>query len=148
MRSEPVGVTTIDFYTHVADCLGVAARLAGQVFAAHGSVRVLTPDALTTEELDRLLWMVPATAFVPHCRMGSALAAQTPVWIDHTLEHDGRAEVLINLHSAPPPFFSRFERLAEIVPNTEAGALAGRERYRFYRDRGYQLRAHNLSGQG
>ncbi len=141
-------MTMIDFYTHVADRLGVAARLVTKAFAAHGSVRVLTPDATTTDALDRLLWIAPATGFVPHCRMGSPLAAQTPVWIDHALEHNGPAEVLINLHSAPPPFFSRFERLAEIVPNTEADAQSGRERYRFYRERGYELRVHNLSDRG
>jgi len=141
-------MTTIDFYTHVADCLGVAAKLVAQIFAAHGTVRILTPDATTTDALDRLLWLVPATSFVPHCRMGSPLAARTPVWIDHALEHNGPAEVLINLHPAPPPFFSRFERLAEIVSNTEGDAQSARERYRFYRERGYELRAHNLSGRG
>lgn len=141
-------MTTIDFYTHVADPLDVAARLVTKVFAAGGNVRVLTPDAITTDALDRLLWMIPATGFVPHCRMASPLAAQTPVWIDHALEHNGPAEVLINLHSAPPPFFSRFERLAEIVPNAEADVQSGRERYRFYRERGYELRAHNLSARG
>lgn len=141
-------MTTIDFYTHVADPLGVAAILVTKAFTAHGSVRVLTPDATTTDALDRLLWVAPATGFVPHCRMASPLAAQTPVLIDHVLEHSGPAQVLINLHSAPPPFFSRFERLAEIVPNTEADAQLGRERYRFYRERGYELRAHNLSDRG
>jgi DNA polymerase-3 subunit chi len=56
--------------------------------------------------------------------------------------------VLINLHDAPPPFFSRFERLAEVVGADEAGAAAARERFRFYRERGYELRTHNLSERG
>lgn len=137
-------MTSIDFYTRVPDRLAVAAKLVAKAVAAHGSVRVLTPDAATTDALDRLLWTVPATGFVPHCRMDSALAAQTPAWIDHRLEHSGTASVLINLHPEPPPFFSRFERLVEIVG--EADAAAGRDRYRFYRERGYELRAHDLSG--
>ena len=53
--------------------------------------------------------------------------------------------MLINLALAPPPFFSRFERLAEIVGAEAADAAAGRERYRFYRERGYELRTHNLA---
>ena len=57
------------------DRLAVAARLVAKAVAAHGSVRVLTPDAATTDALDRLLWMVPATGFLPHCRMDSPLAA-------------------------------------------------------------------------
>ena len=53
--------------------------------------------------------------------------------------------MLINLHASPPPFFSRFERLAEIVGIDEAEASAARKRYRFYRERGYELRTHNLA---
>jgi DNA polymerase-3 subunit chi len=139
-------MTTIDFYTHVGDRLAVAARLAAKALAQHGRVRVLTPDEAATAALDRLLWTQPATGFLPHCRLDSAAAAETPVIVDHVLEHDGPAEVLINLRDAPPPFFSRFARLAEIVSGDEAAAAAGRDRYRFYRERGYELRAHNMSG--
>jgi DNA polymerase-3 subunit chi len=136
-------MTSIDFYTHVADPLAVAAKLVAKALAKHGHVRVLTPDSATTDALDRLLWVQPATGFLPHCRAASPLASQTPVWIDHALEHQGPAAVLINLHGSPPPFFSRFERLAEIV--SVDGAVAARERFRFYRERGYDLRTHNLS---
>lgn len=138
-------MTSIDFYTHVAARLEVAAKLVAKAYAQHGSVRVLTPDSATTDALDRLLWIQPPTGFLPHCRAGSALAAETPIWIDDVLEHQGPAAVLINLHPLPPPFFSRFERLAEIVGTDDAAAAAGRERYRYYQQRGYALRAHNLS---
>ena len=138
-------MTSIDFYTHVADRLEVAARLVAKAFAQHGSVRVLTPDVATTDALDRALWLRPPTAFLPHCRVGSALAGQTPIWIDHVDDHPGPATVLINLQPAPPSFFSRFERLAEIVGIEDADAAAGRERYRYYRERGYELRSHSLA---
>jgi len=139
-------MTTIDFYTHVPDRLEVAARIIAKAHAAHGSVRVLTPDAAMTDALDRRLWLVPPTGFLPHCRTDSPLAAQTPIWIGHSLEHDGAAAVLVNLHASPPPFFSRFERLAEIVGTDAADVAAGRERWKFYKERGYELRPHNLSG--
>jgi len=138
-------MTTIDFYTHVADRLDVAARLVAKAYAAHGSVRVLTPDRATTDALDRLLWIQSALSFLPHCRMDSAIAADTPIWIDDALEHSGPAAVLVNLHPQPAPFFSRFERLAEVVGSDDAGLAAGRERFRFYRERGYELRSHNLA---
>jgi DNA polymerase-3 subunit chi len=139
-------MTTIDFYTHVADRLGIAARVVAKAAAAHSHVRVLTADEATTEALDRLLWTTPPTAFVPHCRMNSPLAAQTPVWIDHRMEHVGPAAVLVNLHADTPPFFSRFERLIEILG--EDDAAAGRIRYKFYRERGYEIRAHDMSARG
>ena len=138
-------MTSIDFYTHVADRLEVAARLVAKAFAQHGRVRVLTPDAATTDALDRRLWLKPPTAFLPHCRVDATLAAQTPIWVDHSDDHPGPAAVLINLQAAPPSFFSRFERLAEIVGADEAETAAGRERYRFYRERGYELRSHSLA---
>ena len=141
-------MTTIDFYTHVDDPLDVTAKIVAKALAQHGRVRVLTPDRATTDALDRRLWIQPATGFLPHCRMSSACAAETPVIIDDLLEHDGPAAVLVNLHPDPPPFFSRFERLAEIVGRDEAAAAAGRARFRYYRERGYELRAHNLGERG
>ena len=141
-------MTTIDFYTHVDDRLAVAARIVAKAYAAHGTVRVLTTDRMTTDALDRLLWLQTALSFLPHCRMDNALAAETPIWIDELPEHNGPCAVLVNLNAEPPPFFSRFERLAEIVGKGEGHAVAGRERFRFYRERGYELRTHNLEERG
>lgn len=138
-------MTSIDFYTHVSDRFDVVARLVAKAFAQHGSARVLTRDGEATEALDRLLWTQPAIGFLPHCRLASRLAADTPILVDHLLEHHGPAAVLINLTDLPPPFFSRFERLAEVVGIDETEAMAARERYRFYRERGYELRNHDLS---
>ena len=53
-------------------------------------------------------------------------------------------DFLINLSNEVPPFFSRFERLAEILDQEEPILLAGRKRYLFYRDRGYNLEYHQL----
>jgi len=138
-------MTAIDFYTHVNDRLEVAMKLVAKAFAQHGTVRVLTPDAAATDALDRLLWLHPPLGFLPHCRADHRLAAETPILVDHVLEHQGPAAVLINLHASPPPFFSRFERLAEIVGIDETEASAARSRYRFYRERGYELRSHSLA---
>ncbi|MEO8849429.1 MAG: DNA polymerase III subunit chi [Casimicrobiaceae bacterium] len=141
-------MTAIDFYTHVASPLEVAAKIVQKAWAQHGSVRVLTPDAETTSLLDRLLWTQSALSFIPHCRLDSAVAAHTPVIVDDALTHDGAASVLINLHPQTPPFFSRFERLADIVAIDDEAMEAGRMRYRFYRERGYAMRTHDLSGRG
>ena len=137
-------MTSIDFYTHAAEPLAVAVRLVAKAWPQHASVRVLTPDAEATDVLDKLLWLQSATSFLPHCRLASPLAGETPIIVDHVLEHDGPAAVLINLSLEPPPFFARFERLAEVVSADEAHVQAARDRYRFYRERGYELRTHNL----
>ncbi|MEP7182928.1 MAG: DNA polymerase III subunit chi [Betaproteobacteria bacterium] len=141
-------MTTIDFYTRCGNRLEVAAKLVAKAWAQHGSVRVLTADAAATADFDRLLWLWPPTGFLPHCRLDSPLAGETPILVDHVADHEGPAAVLINLHPSPPPFFSRFERLAEIVSRDDGDVAAGRERFRFYRERGYELRAHDLSERG
>jgi DNA polymerase-3 subunit chi len=138
-------VTSIDFYTHVADRLRTACRLAGKAHASGLSVHVLCPDADAAQTVDRLLWTASATGFVPHCTPEHRLAPVTPVHVDHTGAepvHDG---VLINLCGSEPPFFGRFERLIEIVSLDEEDRRRARERYRYYRDRGYPLRSHDLS---
>lgn len=141
-------MTSIDFYTHCADRHAVAARLVAKAFAVHGSVRVLTADDVATTELDRRLWVSPAVGFLPHCRLSGALAAETPIVVDHVLDHQGAAEVLINLQASPPPFFARFARLVEIVGVDEAEVAAGRERWRFYKSRGYEMHQHSLAAKG
>ncbi len=138
-------MTEILFYTDVADRLGVAARLCGKAYGQGRRVRVFAGEASLLQRLDVLLWQTPATGFLPHCRMSDPWADETPVLLDGATEHKGAADVLINLHSEPPPFFGRFERLLEIVSRDGADREAARERYRFYRARGYALQTHSLA---
>ena len=148
-------MTTIDFYTHCTDRFEVAATLVAKAWAQHGSARVLTPDVATTDKFDRLLWQWPSLGFVPHCRLGDAVAAADALGVE-PVPHDplvsvaveGPAAVLVNLHPSPPPFFSRFERLVEIIGIDENDATAGRERWKFYKARGYEVRSHNLAERG
>ena len=139
-------MTVIDFYTHCADRFEVASKLVAKAWAQHGSVRVLTEGDDATVSFGRYLWLLPSTGFLPHCRLGSPIAPETPILVDHRLEHEGPAAVLVNLHPAPPPFFSRFERLAEIVGTDDIDTAAARDRWKFYKARGYEIRAHDVSG--
>ena len=53
--------------------------------------------------------------------------------------------MLLNLHCEWPPAFSRFQRLVEIVGRDDEDRAAARGRFRFYRDRGYEIVNHDLS---
>lgn len=139
-------MTQIDFYTQAGDRLHTACRLAAKA-RQHGlRVTLYCPDHNTARRLDQLLWTVPATGFLPHCSPDSKLAAVTPVLIDTTGETHLHDEMLINLHAEWPAFFSRYQRLAEIVSSDDADRAQARSRYKFYRDRGYAIRTHDLSG--
>lgn len=110
-------------------------------------LRVLlhTPDEATAEELNILLWQHPATAFIPHGLSSDAAATGLPVIITHQPEPFVHSELLISLHQSCLPFFSRFERVIEIVGLDAEDARQGRERYGFYRERGYEMRHFDLS---
>jgi len=137
-------MTRIDFYTKVDDKLRFAGKLCVKALSQQLRVNVYASDAGLAERFDRLLWTQNATGFIPHCRADYPLAHETPVLIherEGELLHDA---LLINLDAAWPPFFSRFERVIEIVSTETQDATAARERFRFYRDRGYALQTHDM----
>ena len=137
-------MTKIDFYTGSEDKLRTACQLSHK--AMQNGLRVLlhAPDEAIAHKLDQLLWHFPATAFMPHCHSNEADAATMPVVIGHD-ESFPHSELLISLHNVCLPFFSRFERVIEIVGQDDEDAQLGRDRYKFYKDRGYELRHFDLS---
>ena len=140
-------MTKVDFYTGSTDKLRTACQLSHK--AMQNGLRVLlhTPDEATTEALDKLLWHYPATAFIPHCRSHETAASDMPVVLGHDEENFPHSNLLISLHNACLPFFSRFERVIEIVSQDEEDSRLGRERYKFYKDRGYEMRHFDLRKQ-
>ena len=136
-------MTKIDFYTGSNDKLRTACQLSHK--AMQNGLRVLlhTPDGDIADKLDKLLWHFPAIAFMPHCRSHDADAATMPVVIGHD-ENFPHSELLISLHNECLPFFSRFERVIEIVGLDEEDTRLGRERYSFYKNRGYEMRHFDL----
>lgn len=142
-------MTSIDFYFNAGDRLGVACRLAGKALQQKKRVLIYAPQPDVAQKIDRLLWTARAVSFIPHCYAHDPLAALTPILIasDDVLPATA-CEVLVNLAAECPPFFERHERLLEIVPQEEEQVLAGRTRFKFYRDRGYAMRSHDLAGAG
>lgn len=138
-------MTSIDFYHGAADKVQSACRLIGDLYAEGRRVLVYAPEEGLATQIDRQLWIQPATGFLPHCRSGDALAAETPILIGASLDNSTHHDVLVNLDGDLPPAFSRFERLVEIVGTDESDRGPARERFRFYRDRGYAIAAHDLS---
>ena len=138
-------MTKIDFYTGVDDKLQTACLLSHKAMQSGLRVLLHTPDEATSDQLEQMLWQYPAAAFIPHCLSDAEQAMEMPVIIGHQREPFPHSEVLISLHSTSLPFFSRFERVIEIVSQDAEDARLGRERYGFYRERGYEMRHFDLS---
>jgi DNA polymerase-3 subunit chi len=137
-------MTQIDFYIHADSRLQIACSLAAKALKSGVRMMILTPDGETTERMGRMLYTSAPLSFLPHCRAQHRLAAVTPIILDHVAEPVVHEQVLVNLRDETPPHFSRFERLIEIVSQDEADRERARTRFRFYRERGYDIRRHDL----
>jgi DNA polymerase-3 subunit chi len=133
-------MTRIDFHSNVPDKIAYACRLVRKARAANSRMVLLAQDPSQLAALDQALWTFSEHDFLPHVVAGSELAAQTPVILteadDAELPHH---DVLVNLSARTPASFARFERMIEIVSAAEEDKAAGRERYKFYQQRGYPL---------
>ena len=139
-------MTRVDFYHYAQDKLRFACRLATKAYDSASRVVVWSPDAAVLDAFDRDLWSFQQTKFVPHCRLESPLAAETPVILATSDEHLPHHDVLLNLGDEWPPFFASFERVLEIVTHDEEDRQKARARYAFYRQRGYELRLNQVEG--
>jgi DNA polymerase-3 subunit chi len=138
----------IDFYVLPdADPLArfrYACRIAEKAFSLGHRVHIHTGSRESAQQLDALLWTFRDRAFVPH-EIEPAKATDCPVTIGNDWIPQ-RCEVLINLAPEAPAFFSRFERVADIVSQAEDARNAGRLRYRYYREQGCAPSHHDVSG--
>lgn len=143
-------MTRVDFYilkdTTDAARLRIAARIAEKAMLQDQHVYINTNDAAETSRLDELLWTFSQGSFVPHRVVEAAPSdrAAEPVLIGTSVAIDEPCEVLINLGNEVPEFFSRYDRVAEIVDADAGRRDAGRARYKYYRDRGYELNNHEI----
>ncbi|MEE9570410.1 MAG: DNA polymerase III subunit chi [Gammaproteobacteria bacterium] len=152
-------MTQVDFYILATESddswLRLACRITEKAIQRKLKVYVHSENAADATRLDELLWTFSQGSFIPHRLVGkdsdapfeeavligrSDLAAEIPADIPMTQSWD----LMINLTAQVPEFFSRYDRVAEVIDANPVRRKSGRERFRFYRDRGYELNTHNL----
>ena len=106
-------------------------------------VLCLVPDHQAAEQLDKMLWDFEATAFIPH----GVGTEQYPVAISADSDPGAHHQILINLQQQIPSWFSRFDRVIEVIYQQPEYQQAKRENFRFYKERGYALSFYDLSAQ-
>lgn len=145
-------MTRIDFYIIEAGTDEATetfiCRLTEKAWLQNNAIYIHTMDGTHSSKYDELLWTFNETSFIPHQldeiesdKSDKAVLIGHQSTADITHHHD----VLINLNHEAPSFFSQFDRVAEIITNDETSKIKGRERYQFYRDRGYALETHKMS---
>jgi DNA polymerase-3 subunit chi len=133
-------MTRIDFHSNVPDKIAYACRLVRKARSANCQIVILAKDAQQMATLDELMWTFSEQDFLPHVQLDDPLAPQTPILLTTNDKMESpHHQVLINLSDTPPEHFARFERMFEVISVDEADKAAGRERYRYYQQRGYPL---------
>lgn len=138
-------MTRIDFHVNASDKLGYGCRLVRKIYRAGQRVVVCCEDPERLDAFDEALWTFSPQDFIPHVRADDPLAAETPVVLTVAADALPWHEVLINIGTATPAGFARFERLIELVGADDPDRGFGRERWKFYRDRGYPLESFDVA---
>jgi DNA polymerase-3 subunit chi len=72
--------------------------------------------------------------------------AATPIWLAPGLPAGAGHQVLLNMGAAVPEDLGRVERLLELVGTDAADAQAGRQRWRQYQTRGFEIQPYDRKG--
>jgi len=141
----------VDFYVRPEaspDALDTfACRLVETVWRRGHRVLVLAASEAAARRLDDLLWTFRDESFVPHRRVGADAPPATepadePIIVSTPGVWSGALDVLVNLTPSVPAEADRAARIVEIVPPDGDARDAGRDRYRDYRRRGFELKTH------
>jgi DNA polymerase-3 subunit chi len=144
-------VTQVDFYILESESddarLQLACKIVDKATQLDHHVFIHSTSDDEARQLDDLLWTFSQGSFIPH-RVVRGEPGEPPleavlIGVNQP-PSPGRWDVLINLAASVPEFFSRYERVAEVVDANAIRREQSRERYRFYRDRGYKLNTHQV----
>lgn len=90
--------------------------------------------------IDETLWAREPDSFVPHNLSGEITTYATPVEISWKGKRNAqRRDVLISLQQEIPDFVTSFNQVIDFVPVEETAKAQARERYKQYRQLGWQL---------
>lgn len=143
-------MTQIDFYILPEQTMDqrnqFACRLIEKAFRLGHSIYIHSHSTEYAKLLDETLWNYRASSFLPHQQLTAPTnsASNCPIEIGCGEAPKHQHDVLINLGMEIPDFFSRFQRVSEIVVTDPEVMSATRKNYKFYKDRGYPLNSHDM----
>jgi len=134
-------MTRVEFYFNVPDKFAKAVELCEKALAKGRQLTIYTQNDAMSGDMQNLLWTHSASSFLANSNVNEDHSQFSPIVIDAQGENLLQDDVLINLQTAQPLFFSRFRYLVELVGSDEADKAAARARFRFYKDRGYDIKS-------
>ncbi len=133
-------MTRVQFYSNVTDKQAAIAVLARRALARRNMMTIMAESEQSAQGYSEGLWQQGETSFLPNVLASHALAKTTPIVIDWQENQLCQDDILINLSHNQLTVFSRFKHFIELVGTDEQDKVLARQRYKFYRDRGYEVK--------
>ena len=145
-------LTRIDFYYDVKVILSFASRMARKLYyekviSAKQPLVIRCKDQSHCEEVSYSIQNFSKKDFLPCAQFSDKSAdlfpiilstvSEIPLWADDII-------VLLNLDTKIEMTFSSYCRVIEIVDQIEFNRQQGRERYKYYKERGYEIFGHRV----
>lgn len=134
-------MTRVEFFFNVEDKLIKTAELCERAVGKSRELMIFTQNDEMNIALQAVLWRQSSTSFLASIRPSQAMNMYSSIVVTDRGDKLEKDDILINLQTEYPPFFSRFRYVAELVSNDEADKVAARLKFKFYRDRGYEIKS-------
>ena len=112
-------------------------------------ITLFTEDESAAKAYSNVLRGNDKTSFLPNVLASDLQMRETPVVIDWQAKQLYQDDILVNLTQRQLTVFSRFRQFVELVGVDEEDKALARQRFKFYRDRGYEIKhfdEHGLVG--
>lgn len=135
----------VTFYLLSQDCITESAcNLAVKQWRTGKKVLIACETEQQAYQIDDALWARNPDDFIPHNLSGESTPYPTPIEISWAGKRNAqRRDVLISLQRQIPDFIASFNQVIDFVPTDEAEKAIARERYKQYRQMGWQLSMEN-----
>ena len=121
-----------------------ACKVANKARQQGHDIYIHTDNKENANRMDDLLWTYKDISFLPHSLVDSAELDTVNVSIGWSGHEPPPAQVLINLGNSIPEFVGNYERVVEMVAADPTMKNQARERYRQYRESGFELHNHQI----
>ena len=143
--------TTIDFYllntVFQEDRYRFSCRLIDKAFLQHKKIFIQVNTAEEGQRFDELLWTFRDISFIPHryLEVDSTIDPLLTIHIAVNKPVELHADILLNLSTRVPDYFSTFSRIIEVVSEENEPKNQSRQKYKFYKTQQCHLMTHHIN---
>jgi DNA polymerase-3 subunit chi len=130
-------MTYIDFYFNIENKFNKIHEILEKEIFRKRKIYISVSDLNSAELLSDFLYKASVTSFLPHIIGNYEKKASIHIDWEHKSVSD---DFMVNLKPDISSSFSRYLRLIELVSNDEEDKKKARDRLKFYRDRGYEIK--------